>query len=1816
MSTDPSVCFSQSPFGFGPFPIEGGTLACVPHPPGAGYGGVDYGLYSDIWGETGYGLGAYGGASNWPTSPLAVTGGYGGDPYGLGSYGSTDVVAPQVSSALSLNGFEIEVFFSEGMQPGAPALLDPSSYILIPVTGAPSVVSNVRVGNVGTTDVAAGDYVSEVTSVILTHTGTTLGGTYTLRVDGPVDLGGNPAQASEISILTRGEAPAHTIVPTAGNKLLVTFDQEMLPVAEYPTSPSDNPHKTILSTDEWGFEDARGVTPPYPVELTAQEVTFPFEGDSKKVEIRTLGQTSILYRSRLSPAFSVDWDAEDGDPTTISSPDYLPILIGSGASGEMSGGNYRLTLSPAPGYSGLGFVDLTGRPATGSSLRVDLNFERVSFTPAALAVDVFGLGFLDTNQTEADLWCGYDGVMGAPYLLIHTGPGGFSQVLYGYDWTSGSHTLSIVYNQKLGQAVWLFDEQPVYATPLANLRPPATPTTSVVALVASNTTSLVDPIILDLSRLHLTASSTIFSGAWNFLHEESSLFTGSEALTKSWLETKRGPLVKGHGDGTPATKADVTVEVNGTAVEVSQVNPYTGRVETVIPVPLMPPGSISVDVNYQWMASPRMAFRGLNTKGLVLNKYDSPRGHHNPVGRGQENQDLPDYPKGSAPTQRFPYTILLGPLKSRPTPKFIAHRYLGFERAYSAILNSPTTLRLNNHPNRYQVPGFVHGTTEAAVSFDGTTTPQAAPDPWMLFGSDAGQQNASTGTYTVIDAVAGNPDIDNPPVALYSRALDLSFPASVYVVGRFVVSGTPVPDGVWTGVGFGLHNARTLYLAGALLVNGLEHVGLCLNPDKPHLVESWQIGPGTTLTVNAGQSTCTVSTSGIPQDATVGDRFQILEGTQAGVYTLTSVVNQTDGTTTLGVTPSFPAFHDLYGNKFPNALFETKWSVKPATYRLTVSPSQETAVLQMSGERTTTVTSFDGVGVLLPSPAETSAFLPPPVKQGGPESWGSVFWGSFSQQASNEAEWSFFRYGVTPDTASVRGHVQTVRTDLAQYRPDENPDDFGWALESAFGSSTLVGSGMLLKSTSGNRFGYGRLEAFLTPEAGVDLRAVFRVESGGETEIGITNGQRRVSLHNLLYVEGGAERLLVEMPEVIFTGLLDPTAQGWTNTTGFSLSKTFYQQSFLTTGEGGWLGELGGSLAYASTGRVFEMQVAVPSHTANANGDTGIEMTAEVGSAPYKAITLTLRGGSTPGVRLVSGTSIIGQFDFDWTDGEYHIFRCVADTYSNTLLTYVDGVLRSTLDMSLFTAPGSGNTYMSLGSFGTDINGAGDPAIAASVEWRAASNQAIPLSSVKRTLGVRTNSGGAEINDYKVPRMDGTSVPNSSPTAQVVEWDWRSDMDVRVVLDPLWGASVLRPDLSLPNTYQGESSAAGTGFHTRKVEPSAAWINVEYGLLPKLTDNRFGMVRFGHFGQDVAQSYWSEFQYEIYRHWKDDIKQPEMMVLNKFNIITSGELTQDTILETVETVTLDSRRVTLKPFHIYASRVYKVVDTGKPVGEQIFTDEMWDFDFTSQTLTLQPDRDGNPRTFSTAHAQVSVVFFPGKPVTVTYLQGQEFLDSLTKLNERTPPYPKSQVAQTGKRVAVANDLRLLDDPEVSLSANVLGDPDRFLDHAAPDNDNDQPTYYEQMTFFEVDNGGETGLIQFPCEATELDGISGFNLDEGEDVYDSSGEAVGKVGKPFGGFVVDLSGTLFWEDARRNQPFTDRGMPGSILFAAGGAHAGPVDSAEHVYAGHVPALAGVLNSTPLHPLVNMQVLAALITNSGQIIPLDGSQGIPSGLIPVQ
>jgi len=94
-----------------------------------------------------YGFFPYGGSGTFPAPEVPVSGGYGGDPYGLGSYGSSDVIPPHVTSVLSISGWEIEVFFSEEMDSTNPVLLDPASYDLDPIAGAsPSIaVESVRI---------------------------------------------------------------------------------------------------------------------------------------------------------------------------------------------------------------------------------------------------------------------------------------------------------------------------------------------------------------------------------------------------------------------------------------------------------------------------------------------------------------------------------------------------------------------------------------------------------------------------------------------------------------------------------------------------------------------------------------------------------------------------------------------------------------------------------------------------------------------------------------------------------------------------------------------------------------------------------------------------------------------------------------------------------------------------------------------------------------------------------------------------------------------------------------------------------------------------------------------------------------------------------------------------------------------------------------------------------------------------------------------------------------------------------------------------------------------------------------------------------------------------------------------------------------------------------------------------------------------------------------------------------------------------------------------------------------------------------------
>ena len=134
-----------------------------------------------------------------------------------------------------------------------PNLTDPASYVVEAIFGAaPSTVTSVAISTYSSVDVLTGQTVKGVLSVILTHTGTTLGGVYRVRaIVGLLDVIGNPMiipvnipenpanyfdpnyiQSNEAVILAKG-SPA-TFVPSAasGNTVLIQFAENMLPETE------------------------------------------------------------------------------------------------------------------------------------------------------------------------------------------------------------------------------------------------------------------------------------------------------------------------------------------------------------------------------------------------------------------------------------------------------------------------------------------------------------------------------------------------------------------------------------------------------------------------------------------------------------------------------------------------------------------------------------------------------------------------------------------------------------------------------------------------------------------------------------------------------------------------------------------------------------------------------------------------------------------------------------------------------------------------------------------------------------------------------------------------------------------------------------------------------------------------------------------------------------------------------------------------------------------------------------------------------------------------------------------------------------------------------------------------------------------------------------------------------------------------------------------------------------------------------------------------------------------------------------------------
>ena len=1596
-------------------------------------------------------------------------------PYPLGQWAA----APQLASASSVSGWEVEVTFSEGMEQNE-TLLNTSSYLITPTTGAQTSVTAVRVGTI---------VGPAAMSVILGHTGTTLGGNYQVSANGPVsESTGVSVGPGTASFLAMGEPPVFSVGGSALGGFVLTFDQPLY----------DNPSVSDLASYQVVCNDD------YPVPLTMNGATFPYEDDFRKVWLSAKGVTTLQYTGSVGAdavAFRYNGTYLPNTGATFSGSEY-----GTGTS-TIVGGSLRLNVAAGASYGWL-FTDTSGKVDVGTTFRTDVTFDVTTgtYVPAIVDAGDFVFAQMLVKDTATQVQVQLQRIGGVEQIRVISGT---YDDTTNFTWSAASHKLSVVRNILADLYTILVDDQPIQSSSIASF----TGVSADPSSVRFNLSSALTVTNFKVSAVSFTASMTIYSAAWNFLHDWNAVFQGSNAFTRDFILTNRGPLVKDWGDMTPATINDVSVSVNGVSVVVSEVNPHIGKITLAVPVPFLPPGDPQLDVwvDYKWMATPVMVMSGLNQHGQTLNKWDRLLTGYHDTGVHTQRMGAPDI-------ARFPYCIVLGPMDT-PEPILIGHRYMGFEKAYSALLNSSTTLVLNANPHQYDSPGFEQipqGSTEA---YEATTTPQAATPPWELVGIDNGSVVAD-GTYQIIDANTGS-YADIPPCTMFKKDMDMGFPASMVLVNRYLINST-TPDGVFTGVGFGFHQNKRLYLVGNLLVNGVQHVGMLKDARNPHLLSAWDVGPTTKGTL-ASQTTVSfvqLGNESYPSSFVVGHRFQILAPhTQAGVYTATHIVPQSDGTVTVTVTPAFPVDFTKWGNKYPDVIFEAPWSGNPTTYRLTMYPSATSTTalnikLALSGETSVAkVLEGDAFGTDLPQVATSSLALF--MDQANPDKKiGTTVWGSLSYAAMNGTKWSFLRYGIIPNATAYRGHEKTANTSMTVLPEDADPS---WFQTEAFGLSSVAHGMMLMKSTSANdtldtSFAYGRDEPFFKKDSNLDLTTYFKVDAGvlgaGDVELVLNDKVREARVATLSYYEDiglTPYRQLVSMPNVSFAGLIHPTLQGWVTAQALDGTATNHENDVvfdLTANSARYVQSLSMlSLVPPDGGeRVIEGQFAIDTtFVPGAGGQTGVYIAGDFGTMATGGVAVTVwNNAGTPTVSLANPTGLtsIQDYPFDWTDGLQHVYRVVVS--GGVVSLFVDDTLQLPTRVIADFA-GMGSTHHRC-VFGAD----GVASRSGQVRWRSASYSCLPHSSVKRTLGVYLGGGKDDIDHWELPRTDATTALNSAQAGPVIEeMDWTSYMTVRVLRTWDWGVTVFRPDLAPPPFFNGD-------WATQTMQPSAGWITVEYTKLPYVP-RTMGFVGFGSFdSRSISQSRWDYLNFRLFKTVTDDWKSPQNMVLNQANVVTSGEPLLDDTLETVIIMPLaDNRRVLLKPTHIFAHDVWKVVD-----GSTIYTRESWTFDREAQLLTLNRRPDGTDVYF-TGQA-VTVVYYPGKPFTNTYLETQKLLDSMTILNEGTPPVPKSQQNPDVPHIYVDGEYQAL-----ILKTDPAGE---IIPLYGP------PTYesmYENMKFSEVNDGGWTNLIAIAGEGFLQPGFTGWESSEGEIVYDANGDPDGLVGNAIGGHVIWMKGDAYW-----------------------------------------------------------------------------------------
>ena len=1476
-----------------------------------GYGGASYGF--STYGSTGL-----------PRPPVAITGGFGGSSYSYSSYGSSGYDTPRITYAISMDGFVIRVYFSTDVENNA-SLVNPAKYLLTAIYGVDVTILSIEPAIFGELGVLAVD---------ITHTGTTLGGNYHLVIDDIITHGFSypfMSPNNEVTFYTLGDRGY-----TVGS--LGTLDDGRTVNLNF--FDSYNRAQPLLTESDFtpGVDDVLSydLVADYPIDPVIVSATQD-QADLSLVVLDVDNQTSLEYELVSGPALSIDYK---GDILPQDSTDFTGVEFGVGSSTVSSSGLFLSKTNP--NVYGYEFLDTSGRLLPNSSFRIDFSFD---FSQTTINPPI-----LDSTFATFEI---SDGVVGITLNLKDVGGYKAIEIISGTyttqvlcEWDTTTTTISLLRNQKADVYTLVCENYPQISFPTtsANGAPTISAGCSFTLLTG------FDVSLLKLTNVYISSSQTLFTNAWNFIHQMVTTFVGSSLLTNGSVKTKRGPLTRGWGDNTPAEIEDVAIKIDGVEILVGRVNPYLGVIYPLVPIPLFSSGTHTITVDYKWFKNPQMNMVGLNTSGLNLNTWD----------RSINRNTTTSQPTlGVTKTNRFPMGIALGP-SLRSLPKEIGYKYIGFQNDYSALLNSEHLLLLNKNPNAISEGNIQASAFLDTGVFNGQDTPTNST--WDLFGIDDGYVNGD-GTYTLVDNSSGSFSLGYE--SIYYKETDLSLETIVTTIGRFRVDSYQL-DGVFTGVGIGLYDGSDVGLLGCLLINGVQHLGLLTDGSNPHLQESWELG-FSVLATGLTQNIITVAYTDLPQGIESGNRLVIYNGSQIGIYTIdTCGLNLVGNLVEITLKEPLPVDVNTIGqNKF-TVTFETKWDTDLVSVRMSSAFPQGTMDIYVGGDVSGLFLENQS---LIPYPAQTSLLLPNPDN-------GVVFWGSISRKATNTSTWDLVQYVNSPIQLLKTLQGKSVSLDMNTLPQDSSM----FYLVGGFGAQQ-VNTGLLTLNTDSSSQSadttnyYETVEPYLSNKTKIDISTEFKVDLGnsgyGDLEVYIEDGSRRGSVYALRYYEDLVGRYLVkDTPTISLSGLLAPQNDGWTRNGVNNVETVVTGQTLNITKGAAQITDWNKTVSQVqdSLGCVFETELDFNAYT--------------LGTSPF-SVSLDVKGVGESRTVVISWepTQITVSDGFGVvlithpmsTLGK-NTYRLVCDPQGDVVSLFVNGTLQGT---TLYS-----NLMSSVINFGVSIYCLGNSEYDLDISYMFQ----VPFKlhpNEKRTLGLlKRDSTLDNIDSYVIPRTDGTQALNSSLSATPFEQDFTSTLEIRLLRDPTLGLALYLPNELMPN---------GQPYVPSTEEVSNAWAYVDYRDLPLHVTKR-AHVGFGSVLPQVISNL--EFNYFNYTVKKPNIDYgvaPQGMVLNRATTLTSGEYNYDITLEDRTFFSRTDTLIYVPDSGIYASRVFKLI-----VGGVVLASTDYSFDRLTQYIVLN-----NPLTDN----EVRVIFNPSTPITKTYLCSQPINQTVTVLNEGTPLVP-------------------------------------------------------------------------------------------------------------------------------------------------------------------------------------------------------------------